>query len=59
MIYCEYRFTSETDYCGSNQSVDNFLSTLALYKEGEVIIREASIDGIKIDVNHLLEVLIL
>lgn len=59
MIYCEYRFTSETDYRGSDQSVDNFLSTLALYKGGEVIIREASIDGTKIDVNHLLEVLVL
>lgn len=59
MIYCEYRFASENEDCVSNQSAEGFLTTLSLYKNGEVQITRAIVDGIRLDVNHLLEVLIL
>ena len=58
MIHCEFRFTSETEDCVSEQTAEGFLNTLQLYKQGYLVINKASIDGVSLDVDHLLEVLI-
>lgn len=59
MIKSEFKFKNDPTALVSNQTVDGFLHVLAEYKSGTLDYFHASIDGVELDINHLLEVLTL
>lgn len=57
MIRSEFKFKSDPTALVTNQTVDGFLHVLAEFKSGALDYFHASIDGVELDINHLLEVL--
>ena len=59
MIKSEFKFKNDPTALVTNQTVDGFLCTLSDYKSRKLDYFHATIDGVELDINHLLEVLII